>query len=97
MKTQSKKDIILDTIILPQLKECGNIQEVSDYLTAAVAVWGIHPTTAVMLTKLWVRWNAPANLDGYLNGTCPVYEWLGTNQPAGTLNIPEEVLALLPQ
>jgi len=97
MTTQSKKDIILDTIVLPQLKACLNIQAVAAYTTSLVAGGDIHPTTAVSLVKLWVRWNAPANLDGYLNGTCPVYEWLGTNQPAGTLNIPEEVLALLPQ
>jgi len=76
MKTQSKKDIILDTIVLPQLKACLNLQAVDDCLTSAVEKGDITNGDAYNLVKLWVLWNSDINLADYLNGTCPVIEML---------------------
>ena len=75
MKTQSKNNT-LNTIVLPQLKACLNLQAVGDYLTSAVEKGDITNGDAYNLVKLWVIWNSDINLDAVLDGTCPVMEML---------------------
>jgi len=75
MKTQTENTTI-DTIVLPQLKACLNLQAVDDYLTSAVEKGDITNGDAYNLVKLWVIWNSDINLDAFLDGTCPVMEML---------------------